>query len=198
LGISKVLEKRCFARPNEKFNVEDFDLASIMTPVQAPPTKQGYERTGTKPFMPLMLLGAEPGEVIQRRWSHELEFIIWCLAWYVLLGIVDWQEGTYRQVGRLKREWVARARPKKLPKYYRAGAEHLWTSLLVLFDDFERRQNQVFKWETSDYSDKVNMELIDGLFPSPKRPDGEEWDWMDFKVKEEDVSKEDRLPFQTE
>jgi hypothetical protein len=42
--------------------VNDFDLATIMTPGQASPTtKQGFERTGTKPFMAILLLEVKPG-----------------------------------------------------------------------------------------------------------------------------------------
>jgi hypothetical protein len=114
--------------------------------------------------------------------------------WYVLLGIVDWQEGTYRQVGRIKREWLGRAGPQELPEHYRAGTEHLWAPLANTAFEWNIRQDRANK-RASPYSDEADMELINGFFPCPnKRPEGEQWDWMDFKVKEEDeedIRKED-------
>jgi hypothetical protein len=177
--------------------VNDFDLATIMTPDQASPTKQGFERTGTKPFMAILLLEVKPGRVIQRRCAHDLESVIWCLAWYVLLGIIDWREGTYRQVGRMKREWVAHARHEGLPTEHRKGTEHLWTPLTKAALLWSHRQDLVLNGDL-EYSDKTNMELIDSWLPCSKRPDGEEWDWMDFEVKEEDIRKEDRVFVDTE
>jgi hypothetical protein len=177
--------------------INDFDLAAIMTPGQASPTKQGFERTGTKPFMAILLLEVQLPRVIPRRCAHDLESVIWCLAWYVLRGIVDWQEGTYHQVGSVKRTWVVHADPHGLPEHYRAGTEHLWAPLANAAFEWNIRQDRVYKG-SSPYSDKANMELIDGYFPCPKRPEGEEWDWMDFKVKEEDMRKEDRVIVKTE
>jgi hypothetical protein len=147
--------------------------------------------------MAITLLEAEPGEVIQRQWNHDLESVIWCLVWYVLLGTPDWREGTYSQVGALKRTWVAHARRKGLRTEHRTGTEHLWTPLTKAAYKWNQRQDDVANGY-SEYSDKTNMELIHSFLPCPKRPDGEEWDWMDFKLKEEDIRKEDRMFVKTE
>ena len=179
--------------------VNDFDLATIMAPGQASPTKQGFERTGTKPFMAIPLLEAEEGEFIQRLWSHDLESVIWCLAWYVLLGTPSWREGTYSQVAASKRRWIAHSirRRKGLPRSYRNGAEHLWGPLTNAAYKWQQLQDDV-QVGLARYSDKTNTELIHRFLPCPKRPDSEEWDWMDFKVKEEDMRKEDNALIGTE
>ena len=172
--------------------VNDFDLAAIMTPGQASPTKQGFERTGTKPFMALELLS---GEVVQRRWAHDLESVIWCLVWYVIEGRPpgDWRLGTYQQVGAAKRGWIVyKAMAKRLPDHYRTGTEHLWPALANTVYYWFRRLDEVSR-ELSPYSDKANLELIQGHFPCPKRPEGEEWDWMEFGVKQEDIREVDRI-----
>jgi hypothetical protein len=173
--------------------INDFNLAAIVTPGQASPTRQGLEQTGTKPFMAIMLLQAEVGEVIQRRCCHDLESVIWCLAWYVLGGTPDWREGTHRQVGANKILWTNNADVSKLPTKYRQGTEQLWKPLVMLLNFFKERQTRVFKLQMSEYSDKAEMQLIDDQFSCPKRPDGEEWDWMDFKVKEKSITKGDRV-----
>ncbi|KAJ2911931.1 hypothetical protein MD484_g8479, partial [Candolleomyces efflorescens] len=171
--------------------VNDFDLAAIMMPGQASPTKQGFERTGTKPFMAIILLEVQPPRVIQRRCAHDLESVIWCLAWYVLLGVVDWHAGTYGQVGASKRRWVAHS-SEEIPERHREGTEHIWSQLTDLTFQWNFRQDSVMK-KPSLYSDKVNMELIDGFLPYTRRSNNEEWDWMDFKVIVEDVREEDRM-----
>jgi hypothetical protein len=88
-------------------------------------------------------------------------------------------------VGLIKRDWVARAGLKGLPIEYRTGTEHLWTPLTKAAYKWNQRQDDVANGY-SEYSDKTNMELIHSFLPCPKRPDGEEWDWMDFKVNDED------------
>jgi hypothetical protein len=97
----------------------------------------------------------------------------------------------------MKREWVAHAGFEGLPEEYRTGTEHLWTPLTKAAYRWNQRQDDIANGY-SEYSDKTNMELIHSVFPCPKRPDGEEWDWMDFKVKEEDIRKEDRVFVKTE
>ncbi|KAJ2921216.1 hypothetical protein H1R20_g15874, partial [Candolleomyces eurysporus] len=178
--------------------VNDFDLAAIMTPGQQSPTKQGFERTGTKPFMSLVLLGAEPGETIQRRCAHDAESVIWCLAWYVTQGMDNWREGSYIQVGLVKGGWVDKAHTRVLPANYRPGSEHLWRPLITLLENWKGRQQQVFNKGTLEYSDKINLEMIEGGLSCPKRPDGEEWDWMSWTVKEEDIREEDRVFVKTD
>ena len=166
-----------------------------MTPGQACPTKQGFERTGTKPFMALELLRASVGQVVQRRWAHDLESVIWCLVWYVIEGRPpgNWRLGTYQQVGAAKAEWIRyEAVAEKLPDYYRTGTEHLWAALADAVFDWHLRQDLVAR-ERLPYSDKANIEVIKGHFPCPKRPEGEEWDWMEFGVKQEDIREVDKI-----
>ncbi|KAJ2934477.1 hypothetical protein H1R20_g2647, partial [Candolleomyces eurysporus] len=175
--------------------VNDFDLAAIimMTPSQKYPIRQGFERTGTKAFMALVLLLADADERIQHRCAHDLESVIWCLAWYVTQGETgaSWQEGSYNDVGFVKGGWIDNIRPKVLPACYREGTEQLWTPLAITVYNWKGRQIQVFTHETLQYSDKANVELIDSQLPCPKRPFSEEWDWIAFKVKEEDIREED-------
>jgi hypothetical protein len=97
----------------------------------------------------------------------------------------------------MKRTWVAVVDPHELPEHYRAGTKHLWAPLTNAAFEWNILQDRVNK-RSSPYSDKANMEVIDRQFPCPKRPNGEEWDWMDFRVKEEDVRKQDRMFVETE
>jgi hypothetical protein len=100
-------------------------------------------------------------------------------------------------VGSLKRRWVVHAGLEGLPKQSRTGTEHLWTSLVATAFKWNQRQDDVLNgW--SEYSDKTNMELIDSWLPCSKRPASEEWDWMDFEMKEEYIRKEDRVFVETE
>ncbi|RXW15796.1 hypothetical protein EST38_g10058 [Candolleomyces aberdarensis] len=177
--------------------VNDFDLAAIMTPGQKYPTRQGFERTGTKAFMALVLLLADADERIQHRCSHDLESVIWCLVWYVTKGVAGWHEGSFNQVGLVKTGWVDHIKPAVLPARSRLGSEHLWRPLANLVDDWKGRQIQIFYKETLKYSDNANMELIDQKLPYPKRSLGEEQDWMVWRVKEEDIRTEDRLLVET-
>ncbi|EEB89019.1 hypothetical protein MPER_12938 [Moniliophthora perniciosa FA553] len=66
----------------KKCILNDYDLASLMDPGTEVPERQGYERTGTRPFMALELLGAEgvAGQT-QRRYRHDLESFYWVLVW---------------------------------------------------------------------------------------------------------------------
>jgi hypothetical protein len=57
--------------------------------------------------------------------------------------------------------------------------------------EWSQRQDLVLNGDL-EHSEKTNMELIHCSLPCPKRPDGEEWNWMDLKVKDEDIRKDDR------
>ncbi|RXW15793.1 hypothetical protein EST38_g10061 [Candolleomyces aberdarensis] len=155
--------------------VNDFDLAAIMTPGQQSPTRQGFERTGTKPFMAVLLLLATPKDPVQRR------------------GVDEWREGSFKQVCGEKNNWISALDPNKLPENCRQGSELIWRPLTRLFHRWMERQRDVFRFRDEEYSDKGNMLLIDRVLPYPKRPSGEEWDWMDWAVKEEDIREEDQL-----
>ena len=62
--------------------LNDFDLAAIMEPGDRNPTKKGWERTGTIPFMSLDLLKYFDGQ-IKRWYRHDLESSAWCLAFHM-------------------------------------------------------------------------------------------------------------------
>ncbi|KAJ2911934.1 hypothetical protein MD484_g8476, partial [Candolleomyces efflorescens] len=177
--------------------VNDFTSTAIMTPRQESQLKQQLERTGTKPFMAVTLLDAlaDSEDSTQHRWSHDLESVIWCLTWYVMLGTPSWQEGTYNKVGGLKRTWTASARIRGIPREHRAGTEHLWIPLTGVALEWNYRQDLV-RNGILPYSDKANMELIHSSLPYPKRLDGDEWDRM--VLQEEDTKEEDKTIVQAE
>ena len=62
--------------------LNDFDLAAIMEPGARNPTKKGWERTGTLPFMSLDLLKHFNGQ-IKRWYRHDLESSAWCFAYHM-------------------------------------------------------------------------------------------------------------------
>ena len=68
----------------KKYGVlNDFDLAAIMSVCERTPKKQGFERTGTLPFMALDLLRYPDGQ-ISRWFRHDLESCMWCVVWQAL------------------------------------------------------------------------------------------------------------------
>ncbi|EEB90075.1 hypothetical protein MPER_11768 [Moniliophthora perniciosa FA553] len=67
----------------KKCILNDYDLASVMDPSTEVPERQGYERTGTRPFMALDLLKPEGvAGHIRRRHRHDLESFCWVLVWF--------------------------------------------------------------------------------------------------------------------
>lgn len=151
--------------------VNDFDLAAIMVPGQESPAKRGFERTATKPFMALaFLLTKHP---IQRRCSHDLESVLWCLAWYVNLGVVSWREGTFEQVAGAKLGWVRGSSSNKVPQSIRGESAHLWKPTIKVLDKYMGLQREVDE-NDEEYSDQANMRVIDKWLPYPKRPAAEE------------------------
>ena len=58
-------------------------LAAKMKAGERTPKKQGFERTGTLPFMSLDFLQL-PNYQISRRFRHDLESCMWCLVWQAL------------------------------------------------------------------------------------------------------------------
>ncbi|KAJ2935812.1 hypothetical protein H1R20_g1282, partial [Candolleomyces eurysporus] len=179
-------------RATEKQEISNFDLATIMTPGHQSPTREKFERTGTKPFMALTLLLAAPEDLIQPRCSHDLESVIWCLAWYITQGVEAWHENSFALVGGAKTQWRKGAKLHIFPEGYRKGSEHLWAPLIKFLIQWEPLQEMV-NINVTPYSDQANMKLIDELLPYPKRSSGEEWDWMVWKVTEEDIRDVDRL-----
>ena len=59
--------------------LNDFDLAAIMDVGDRSPKKQGFERTGTLPYMAIELLDSPDGK-LPRWFRHDLESCMWCLV----------------------------------------------------------------------------------------------------------------------
>ena len=73
-----------YEQDGKKYGVlNDFDLAAIMAVGERTPKKQGFERTGTLPFMAIDLLRYPDGQ-ISRWFRHDLESCMWCLVWQAL------------------------------------------------------------------------------------------------------------------
>ena len=73
-----------YEQDGKKYGVlNDFDLAAIMAVGERTPKKQGFERTGTLPFMAIDLLRFPNGQ-ISRWFRHDLESCMWCLVWQAL------------------------------------------------------------------------------------------------------------------
>ena len=73
-----------YEQDGKKYGVlNDFDLAAIMAVGERTPKKQGFERTGTLPFMAIDLLRYPNGQ-ISRWFRHDLESCMWCLVWQAL------------------------------------------------------------------------------------------------------------------
>ena len=73
-----------YEQDGKKYGVlNDFDLAAIMAVGERTPKKQGFERTGTLPFMALDLLKYPNGQ-ISRWFRHDLESCMWCVVWQAL------------------------------------------------------------------------------------------------------------------
>ena len=73
-----------YEQDGKKYGVlNDFDLAAIMAVGERTPKKQGFERTGTLPFMAIDLLRYPDGQ-ISHWFRHDLESCMWCLVWQAL------------------------------------------------------------------------------------------------------------------
>ena len=73
-----------YEQDGKKYGVLNyFDLAAIMAVGERTPKKQGFERTGTLPFMAIDLLRHSNGQ-ISRWFRHDLESCMWCLVWQAL------------------------------------------------------------------------------------------------------------------
>ena len=73
-----------YEQDGKKYGVlNDFDLAAIMSVGERTPKKQGFERTGTLPFMAIDLLKYPNGQ-ISRWFRHDLESCMWCVVWQAL------------------------------------------------------------------------------------------------------------------
>ena len=106
------------------------------------------------------------GYPIERPGFHQVESILWCLAWYVLQGTASWSEGSLTEVGNKKFGWVlTRINPEVIPDGLRPGAEELWAPLAVTFQRWRKHEEAIFLLKTKEYSDRENMAVIDEAIP---------------------------------
>ena len=77
------LNNLMYDKARQKGVLNDFDLSTLMAPGREIPERQGWERTGTKPFMALELLEHHEGTIV-RRYRHDLESFYWLLIWLIL------------------------------------------------------------------------------------------------------------------
>ena len=91
------LNNLMYDEARQKGVLNDFDLSTLMAPGTEIPERQGWERTGTKPFMALELLEHNDGS-IERRYRHDLESFGWCLAYHCFEEASTWKVGTFEVV----------------------------------------------------------------------------------------------------
>ena len=78
--------------------LNDFDLAAKMEPGDRNPTRKGWERTGTLPFMALDLLKYHDGQ-FKRWYRHDLESSAWCFVYLILASdLSTWRNGTHEEI----------------------------------------------------------------------------------------------------
>ena len=120
--------------------LNDFDLAAIMEPGNPSPSKKGWERTGTLPFIALDLLKYHDGQC--KRWyRHDLESSTWCFVYHIVTSDLNkWSEGTHDKICGAKLQF---AYSTSTYGVYPAWADYWnfaldwiekWTELLLLRD----------------------------------------------------------------
>jgi hypothetical protein len=165
--------------------LNDFDLAAIMEPGAVSPSKVGFERTGTKPFMAVDLLIKNDG-MIKRLYAHDLESMIWCMVWY-LEPQPNWTHGSMEEVGDRKLAATLRFKAKEPSEWaIDNDAEGLWASVIrILKAWIMSRPDEVEGSEAiNSFDNHDHLRLFDQHMPYPKRPGKEDWDsrWMGWKL----------------
>ncbi|TFK21003.1 hypothetical protein FA15DRAFT_707593 [Coprinopsis marcescibilis] len=85
---------------NKVMVLNDYDVAAVMAEGEKSPSTKGDVITGTPPFMAFDLLFSSDGSVF-RLYRHDLESILWCIAWYCNQEKC-WTEGSHQiSVGKL-------------------------------------------------------------------------------------------------
>jgi hypothetical protein len=150
--------------------LNDFDLATIMGSGQLPPSKNGSERTGTKPLMAVELLSGMRGSVL-RTGYHDLESIVWCLVWYCK-EVEDWKYSDSAAVANSKISW-AHNYGHIPPKDAREDVADLWapTWSIVRYATF------MISNTLSPPTYRALLDLIDAhISYRSMRPEKKEWD----------------------
>ena len=106
--------------------LNDFDLSALMKPGENKVKRQGFVRTGTKPFMALELLKNSKGTII-RTYRHDLESFGWCLAFHCFKEALTWTEGDYPIVAAKKSHFLLHHRKFRGTKSFKAvSATRSW------------------------------------------------------------------------
>ena len=148
--------------------LNDFDLAAIMEPGDRNPTKKGWERTGTIPFMSLDLLKYFDGQ-IKRWYRHDLESSAWCLAFHMLTSWPTEWLATHNTVYNVK---VA---------FKQKSAAYSWKSVWADYEDFVL--DWIGKWSALDSHRNDIIRRLKGLKEEEKLA----------KLAEEDAKVEDKV-----
>ncbi|RXW24070.1 hypothetical protein EST38_g1776 [Candolleomyces aberdarensis] len=155
--------------------LNDFGLDAVMNR----PERKGSERIGTKQFMATDLLSTS-NETLCRLYGHDLESIIWCLAWYCKPE-KSWKNECLMDIYRFKLSWAHSNLATPLEDI-RKEAAALWRPALCLVKAWTDMLWSLGGGEK--VTDGDNMRLVHGFFPYPERPDQKRWNsqWMDRKI----------------
>ena len=186
--------------------LNDFDLAAEMQIGERSPKKQGFERTGTLPFMALDLLETPDGRMT--RWfRHDLEACMWCIVLHSLkLERVDLYNGPPSDVRMKKRDLVSTLRKGIMKEDWKCYHKFLRSWALLFIQRREDREDLISDLEDVDERYEVWREA-DGVEKNEDymRPDAqqakdlmgdkgakvlEDLSWIDLEV-EDDPSKTD-------
>ncbi|KAJ2921473.1 hypothetical protein H1R20_g15621, partial [Candolleomyces eurysporus] len=145
--------------------------AAIMELGQEYPSRIGFERTGTKPFMAIDLLDGNDG-TMKPLYLHDLEAMIWCTVWF-LEPQPEWVYGSMRQVANNKAGAALCWDEEELPECaLDKEAEHLWAPVVNILKEWVFSRPHAVKY-----------------LPYPERPEKKDWDstWMGWKLPASDI-----------
>jgi hypothetical protein len=174
---------------NDTGILNDFDLASIMKPGDASPSKTGHRRTGTAMFMSLDLLTADGVKgLVPRTYRHELESFAWVLLYAALcvtngeenlnvLPFRDWVALTSIDLGLQKTAFLSYA-PDNIINWVKAPYQSPLLSTFAIWSDLSDAQRRA-KFQSQTASLPSDKDLLTQVFGVWKVQTAE---WMDFKV----------------
>jgi len=169
--------------------LNDFDLASIMDPGDASPSKMGHRRTGTAMFMSLDLLTADGVKgLVPRTYRHELESFAWVLLYAALcvtdgkenlnvLPFCDWVALSSINLGSQKSSFLMYA-PENIKKWVKAPYQRPLLSTFAIWWEVLVAQKR------ASYQDQIaslpsDKDLLTRIF---KVWEVQTAEWVDFKV----------------
>ena len=167
--------------------LNDFDLAALMEPGDESPSKAGFEKTGTKPFMAVDLL-LRNDKNPKRLYTHDLEAMIWCMLWF-LEPHPEWTHGSMEAVGRDKIATSFLLAPNDPSDWaIDNDAEDLWTAVIDILKVWITSRPVAVKMAEPAAQCLTNHDhllLFNAHMPYPTRPEKEEWDlgWMRWHLK---------------